>query len=643
MKLARPDTERPVATVNSLALGAALALAFLGCLAAGCADSSPDPGAWLRVRRVQPDYELAGLGRGRVFLNQPIVVQFDAAIDPMSINRDTVKVLDADGRAVPGRLERGRQSVRFVPQVATRPDLSDGSFRPDQTYRLVVVGLPAGNAVRSATGAWLEATAVHEFRAVPADVSEFGYPTPFLADSTQLAGPAAKGFGLLDDRPKVPVGAKVLRVYLTHEPDPRTVLPEAFHVYRSTRQDALVKVPPIDVRLRRLPVALGSVSVCALELEFAEPPLGDVNDLLFVQFVAEPGAVLRDYSAQPIEVAGGFVRVDAYAGQRFPLWSVDFSGATGVRLESMPGADIGFEQDGARLTPRVRRDAGAGSMGALRPLRDLEIHPRRGFDPGDGMIRRSMGTEFAFQSIDIPPGVTVTFVGDGSHPLVLRVSNSVRIRGTLRIRNVAVGQPRSQVEWLSSVSSVTEAVAAAIVAGGDIKVGGTSPAAGARILVEGQRRGRCGLALIAGGRFEMAGELPADTVLGTDNPDRVVPGVVSSVRVLVDMPRELPPGVRSLRAAAVTEWFRLPQYQLEPILVAADHDPGIRVQVQIADPDPMNPARPSPLAEHRSVPAVLPLAEPLDVPPGAFVRFILRGDVGAGELPEVRRLAIESR
>ena len=631
------------------------ALALSGV--AGCADGDGPPQGWLQIRRVQPDYELPGLGGGRVFLNQRITVHFNAPIDPMSITRDTIQVVDSDGRPVPGRLERRRQSVDFVPVVATLPDLSDGSFLPDAAYRLVVVGLPAGNAVRSAAGEWLAATKVREFRAVPADVSDFGYPTPFLAGADSVAGnprdagpaeresPGARvlDFDLVERASKLPISGTTLRLYLGREPDPRTVRVDAFEAYRSTRSDReLARLRPGSVRLRRLPVTLESGSLSVLELEFDEPPMRAPDDLLFVRFVDDPRSVLRDYRAQPIASAGGFIRVDAYTGTRVPLWTFD-PGRDEVR--AMPATGIGFEADGVTLVPQVRRDAGDGRLGHLRPMEDVEVHARRGFDPGSGEVVRAQATDFAFRSIHVPEGVTVTFVGDGAHPVVVRSIGSVSIHGRIRFRNLRRG-PRLTERPGATVDELIESTPAVIVAGGDVRIGSAvrGSVRGAGIEVVGAPPSRSSLALVAGGEFGIFGGLPRHVVLGIDDPGESIAGSAPLDRILRElvMARGLPDEAPRLEAVGVTDWQPLPRYQLDPIHVVAEHDPALDVAVEIADPDPMNAARPSPRSEHR-VRHRLPLTAPLDVPPGAFFRFVLRAPVTSPRLPALRRLAVESR
>ncbi len=120
-------------------------------------------------------------GAQDVPLNAELVWRFNDAVEPASVHGGGLRILEmvegAEGldRTSAGRLEvlpGGR--VRFVPDLPSQRDLSDGGLRPNRDYRVSVDGFPRASGVRSAQGQVLESTSVFRFRTAGTGPSHAG-------------------------------------------------------------------------------------------------------------------------------------------------------------------------------------------------------------------------------------------------------------------------------------------------------------------------------------------------------------------------------------------------------------------------------------------------------------------------------------
>ena len=105
----------------------------------GCRGRTDEDQSFLRVIRMMPEL---GSGRsvGDLLLNQEITAYFSHQLDTVTVTRDTFKVIDSRGRSIPGRLDIGTRSITFIPEPPLKRDLSDGSYHPGRSYRVVVPG-----------------------------------------------------------------------------------------------------------------------------------------------------------------------------------------------------------------------------------------------------------------------------------------------------------------------------------------------------------------------------------------------------------------------------------------------------------------------------------------------------------------------
>jgi hypothetical protein len=192
-------------------------------------------------------------------LNQPVVLTFDAPVDPGSVRPETVRVVRArDGSAVAGRLAVAAAVVTFTPRIACQPDLADGGFVVGERYRVEVPGLPQLACVRSLDGALLDAGVVFEFATVAAARD---------AETSLLFVDANAGV-----RPHFKPSARLVdgraRIRFSKPLDPRTI-PEASFWFAGpwTRQDR----QKLDPRFRACLVENDTEAVVELSID-GRPP-----------------------------------------------------------------------------------------------------------------------------------------------------------------------------------------------------------------------------------------------------------------------------------------------------------------------------------------------------------------------------------
>ena len=618
----------------TVARGSAM-LALLAALdlAAGCSRQAPAP-APLRfeVLRVAPS---AGAGpegsAAELFLNQEVTIRFSQAVDRLSITEDTVRITDERGLRVRGALRTAAQTVTFVPVAPLTAALDDGTFKPGCGYQLEIAGFPRASAVRSASGAILDCSLVRRFRAVAADHK----PSPLLRAEISPFGFALDGSAL-----GMAAGSRVLRLYFHEPPLPTTVTPDAFKVYRAPAagEGGFEEVAPRGARLKVHDK--GYARLWVVELEFDRPPVSEPG-CFCVELVGDEGRVLRDANGHPPrllvtkddrsielkEVVGLPLVVKVHPGERVPLLRETFGPGTVLR-DVAPGA-VKFEARNGRAVPLVRTQAGDGGLGVFAPRGPIDLVPGQPFDRGDGLFVSSAADGvFDFLGVFIPRGVTVRVHAGPERRVLLRACSSIRIEGELVVVGTRPGRWREEATE-ASAQSVIDAAGAALLAGGDILALGQirhEPAAG-------DESAGSPLTLLCGGGLLLGGRIPAHTVLATEVGGQVAGTAQGGpIRVTV-APMDSAPGTR-LEAAAVTEWRPVPnalEGAVEVELGGAAE--GVRVEMQVALPDPSNPARPAEDDGVLGAPVPVPLLSPLAIPPAGFVRFFLRGVVEPGRPP----------
>jgi hypothetical protein len=473
-------------------------LSLLSWLCVAC--DGGEPAVVFEVARVSP----VGSEQGSaLLLNEAITIYFTAPVQPLSVTSDSVLVVDAEGHQVPGALRLGPTWVSFVPNVPLRSDLSDGSFIPGGRYRLVLAGNPRPDALRSQQGRRLPQTEAIEFEA--AAVAPPGLPAPLRPPATEL--PFVQHTA--DALQQIPVDAPRLQIHFSQPVLPGSASSQAIEVM-------LIRQPFVELAPRSVHLVTASIDShpgSTLEIDLGasprragsgEPIELQPGDWISVSLRGGPGS-LRDYSGnEPLLTTTQCWGVVAGATVPIASWP-----AQDERVETSDPMLPGFEVRNGLLRPRVRRDTGNGRLGVLRPKRDLMLRPGAPFDQGDGVLAVGDGPVFAFESIEIPAGVTVTI--DASHrPVRLLSCGGVRIAGSIELIGEPVPLPARRSP-ASPVEDLAAVVPVSIIAAGDVEVLGVVRSQDRRVALEGTR-----LMLATVARMRLRGELPFGTILALE-------------------------------------------------------------------------------------------------------------------------------
>jgi hypothetical protein len=617
----------------------ALAAAVMLCLT-GCWPRTPVAPKSLTIVRTSPDL---GASASPLLLNDAITVYLGAPVNPLSVTTDTVRVLDAEGHAVPGRLRTGSSWITFEPDPPRRPDLMDGSFHPGSEYRLSLLGYPRLDGVRGADGAMLQSWSTLFRTADAAEARALGLPAPLRpltgSELPFLLIPAADFQPLPADAPRL----------LLHFSLP--ILPVGLHSDAVEvcvlRRASPIRLEPQGIRIAPTNAGIDRYPGCTLELDLGsvpkvrgsgEPLALRPEDIVTVD-LAEGVHAVRDYAGRCVQippVPGGFLwRVVPGAAVALQDW---VGGRAAAYLADEPQhLHPGFESTegvGDGIRPRVRVEAGNGSLGVFRPTRDTVLRPGQPFDRGDGTVVTSLGAVFPFLWVDVPEGVTVSVPADAGQVLVLSCGG-IRIAGTIAIQTPSTGllpgTAASPAMTLLANSSF------ALLAAGDVHLTGRITTGTA------VSDGTSALTLIAGGRIELARRaqpVPPFSILATEQIDSRAGALDwQCLRVIARMTYGLAPG-SGFSVAGHTPWVALPSDRDGGIVRLEGVRGNLRVGYQVAPPDPVRSTEPDGDRQRWWRPRLIEDGQSVAAPAGSFVRFQLQAEVEAGVTPSIGRIRL---
>ena len=590
-----------------------------------CWDGSPiiEP---LRVDRTSP--VLSDPARP-VLLNDALTVYFSEPIQPGSVNEDSVVLLDQDGHQVRGEVEVGSDWIAFVPSPPLEKDLGDGSFRPGAQYQLHLTGQPLFARIRAQGGASLQETTSYDVYVATHDQVPDGLPAilrPLSSDLPWMQRTSDVAQYVAADAPK-------LQMHFTLPVLPMSVRPDAFRV---RLLDPGVALRPRSVRVITSP--LDEYHGCSVEIDLGAVPQSvdgrqirlERGDFISVEILPNNG--LLDYAGRaPLIVSAQFWSV--VEGRSLPIceWPV-----AGKSYTSDQYLHADFEARGAAIRPRVRVEAGNGSLGAFRPRADITLRPGQTFDPGDGRQVVSTGSDFPFTAIDVPEGITVTIdAQDG--PIRLRSTGGVRIAGDVQLLGPPLPlAPRYTIypiEELVGLSGVS------MVAAGDIELIGEIRSA------TPVSEGHSALLLGSAGTLRLQGRLPFQTILVPDAVEGGQDNQIEGVRgqSLLYQGRFTPglaPGA-DFEVVGVLPWRQLPAYLDSGFLEVVGLDDGLEIAWQATSADAIRGEVPdlSPGRVGRWRPARG--RDVLMIGAGGFVRMKLSARVRYGDpLPGVTTLRL---
>ncbi len=613
MRSRRPQTHAPLLV---LAL-----MGFTGCWQRG---EAPEP---LQVERTSP---VLGDPDQPVLLNDALTVYFSDDVRAMTVTPDSVTLLDERGHQVPGQLKTGSNWVSFVPAPPLTPELTDGSFRPGGRYRLQIAGHPRPDAIRAADGRWLDAAVTYEVHVADLDQAPVGLPSilrPPVSDVPLVARRSEEPLKVAADNPR-------LTVHFSQPLLPTSVTVDAFRVQVLGRTVETLRPRGVRILTSFFDQAPGS----SVELDLGALPRcvdGSPRRLVQGDFISAEvrlGGGLTDYAGLP-PLSSLASTWQVVAGSSVPMceWpdlEQSFSGPSGL--------EPGFEVSRGGVRPRVRVEAGDGSLGVFRPLRDTVLRPGLPFDRGDGTQQVSSLGEFCFSLIDVPEGVTVTVDARGA-PVRLRATGGVRIRGTLRIEGPSAALPADRV-GSRPVAGLIDAAPFSVVAAGAVAVLG-------RVESDADlAAGRTSLLLASASALELQAVLPLQTMLVVEAGEgslRRISGARGSARVY---PATFTPGLAAgsdFEVVGVLPWRQLPVDQDAGVLQLGDGRSTLAVDWQATSADPIRGESPDTGAGRVGRWQPARDGDVVVVGGGAFLRLRLRARVrSAAGLPEIGRLRL---
>ena len=468
----------------------------------GCWGKSPGRAA-LTVDRTSP---ALGNRSAPLLLNDAVTIYFSEPIRPTSVTEDSVTLIDENGHQVPGApLRVGTDWVSWVPKPPLAKDLSDGSFRPGGHYHLVLAGIPRVDRIRSQNGRSLDRRISFDIYVADHGQAPAGLPA--------ILRPSASDLPLVLRTSDVPQQVAAddprLQLHFTLPVLPSSLEREAFRI-RVLHAGVLV---PRSVRVVTSPLDDPDFPGSTVEIDLGSLPEHEDGtrralvdgDFISVKMLSNSGIV--DYAGRPplpsatsdtqfwSVVAGRSVPVCEWPANEHSYVSAD---------ELRPG----FEVRGSNIVPRVRVEAGNGSLGVFRPIGDMTLRPGEMFDRGDGKLVASSGSEFHFSSIEVPKGVKVT-VDATAGPVRLLSCGGVRIDGSVQLIGPTSLLPTHPF-IAQPVQDLIDVVRVSIVAAGDLQVRGDIESTTA--ISESETA----LVLATAGWLRLHGSLPFQSVLVAD-------------------------------------------------------------------------------------------------------------------------------
>jgi hypothetical protein len=529
-----------------LALLEGLGLCFL---LAACGGSGAGPEVLEVVRFRQS-------GLDRVFLNEVLVVAFDADLDPASVHRGSVRLVDEDGERVEGGFRVERNTLRFEPFLPRTPELLDGSLRPDCGYRLELRGFPMPDGLRALSGAPLAGAWAATFRTSAQDPlfddPTLGSALPLAIESAlvEREGPIRLRCGEpLDPRSSSSARFELRRLADQRGPgiEPIESIPLRAELVANGPDGALLELWPVDSHqpgaIRRL-LPLGDAHLWAdpgssqlLDLGANPVPLawpvaiGPVGDLQVVDSEREPAS--RSYLFDFLDPSAR--SPEAPPGADGTAWWSD-TGEVGIRLPSVVGGGsdgavvLGSDESAPARISATTYSVPAG-VDARLPDRGLVVHAAQRSLVVDGRLhRRTLPVEQSWRDDESPRDWWQRHQREG--------------RGE-QTRPIDFLEGERALDWLARAER-TDPDWTVLVAGGDM-------------IIEGELRCDGPLVLIAGGRIRARGPVSASAIWLSEGGGLAAP---------FPQPQPLPfdheepstnPLVEPLRVQIYSDPFRAPE------------------------------------------------------------------------------------
>lgn len=410
-----------------------------------------------------------------VYLNEAIVVHFSSDIERTSVTGGSFVVRRVgDGRPARGLLSVDGPRVRFDPAIPLSRSLEDAGLLPGTSYEVIIKGYPHLDGVRASDGEPLSRTTRWIFETA----ERTDPPSQLFDDLTPAYGSQLR----LSSALVTPDEA--LRLICDEPLDPTTLVDGDFTLNLVTEEGSR-EVTPVWLRLLENEHPSGArTGQAVLEVR-------PRKSLSVGTYLLRPEAELhlRDFAGNhvwlppiPSSAQGFVLEVREVRGelatQRMELDFLDTSLRSPIGVPDSDGTAT-WSGDG---TVRLRIPAACGS-GA----------------EGEISLTGSFGSdEVNSLRLNVPKGEKAELTAEGA--IVLRSQGSLRIDGVLERRGNSAAvfdDPRglTVTQWLER-AQLAEREWTVLVAGGDIIVSGS-------LLMDGP------IALVAGGRIRIVGEVEA--------------------------------------------------------------------------------------------------------------------------------------
>lgn len=294
---------------------------------------------------------------------------------------------------------------------------------------------------------------------------------------------------------------------------------------------------------------------------------------------------------------------------------------------------------GGLIRPRVRVEAGDGSLGVFRPQRDTRLSPGETFDRGDGQLVRSRGADFPFLAIDIAAGVTVT-IDATKGPVHLLACGSVRIDGAIELIDDPV--PLRVRRFETQATELLAEATIAVLTAGDLYLTGV-------VRSRSQAPTEASpLSLLCAGQMHLNGKLPFHTLLAIESPPAGNSAILGARgQAIVAPPVVFTYGVAEgadFWVRGSTPWRQLPPDRDGGTVQLVDVQPGLAVAWQSAPMDPVVTGEPDRRVARHSQPQPVLDRDTIITGSGGFVRFGLAARVQDGMVvPTARELKLVDR
>lgn len=491
--------------VWALASIVGLSLAGSGCFHGG--DEAPSF-ALVEVRTFEMGAPLR--------LNDDVILEFTAPIDPSTLTRDAVALVDEDtGSVARGRWIVDGRTLRFSPAAPRQANLLDGGLQPGATYELRLAGFPSVSGLRSADGHGLARPLVKKL-----EVVSLGPGRPLLRDASP---DVARRLELRPDQlgadPSRPLPWNSALLVACSEPiDPRTLDASDFEIAPMGGSEATGGPSPNGFLGGSYDRSNGSATVPIASIRL----IHNADEIDDFPGSAPAGAVLRfePSGGLPLRPGARTARFQLRVKEGAPRPALsDYSGRSPYRgplqffaarhgddvSESEASYEFDFEDD-SDFWPGLdsRADGTARWSGNGRVDIRYPAAAGTGRDGPERLDGEVAVSDLHATSIDCPAGTEVSLPATGM--VVLRAQGRIDIDGRLVRRTEEApnpmwsSEPRPKVEWLEASEDLSTWLAGAIerdecwtviVAGGDLVVNGTIEVDTPLLLVAGGRiRGR---------------------------------------------------------------------------------------------------------------------------------------------------------